>query len=95
MFGFVKNTSMIIIFKNTFNLAKINLLMKQNIHKRSNLFHYLTNAISYKNAGPNGHLNISYTLTAEIESDKISRNHLICINVQCFIICCFTSMVNV
>ena len=41
-----------------------------------------------------GHLKISWTLTAEIEIDIISRDHLIRIHVHSFMICCFKFIVN-
>ena len=47
-----------------------------------------------KHAHAIGHLKISWTSTAELEIDKLSRDDLIRVHVEYFTIYCFTSMVN-
>ena len=57
-------------------------------------FSLLQTVIEDTHIGPIGHLKISWTMTAEVEIDKISRDHLMRIHVQYFMIWCFTFIVN-
>ena len=83
--------------------TKRRILIVQNLKWRYNLKHctlphlhcdYMMYEVIQSVSGSVGHLKISWTMTAEVEIDKISRDHLMRIHVQYFMICCFTFIVN-